>query len=291
MLKSSDELQRAALDSYAIAWRHLESREATTACTLFGRELATPILCGGMAHYEKLHEGGAVAFAEGAKASGTSMWTGMSSDADHERVIAVGAPAGRIIKPFADHERVIAHIQHDARCGAAAVAMDVDHVYKKDGSVYDFFGAKLESPCRAVLEEYRKCSPLPFFPKGIVSVRDAAICAEAGCAGIIISHHQNMFPWTVPPLQALREIRKEVGNSLKILIDSNFETGYDVFKALAFGADGVFVARPLVPVFREKGAEGVAERIGSMTDELRCCLARTASPDIAHIDPDVVVKL
>ena len=291
MLKSSDELQRAALDSYAIAWRHLESREATTACTLFGRELATPILCGGMAHYDKLHEGGAVAFAEGAKAAGTSMWTGMSSDADHERVIAVGAPAGRIIKPFADHERVIAHIQHDARSGAAAVAMDVDHVYKKDGSVYDFFGAKLESPCRAVLEEYRKCSPLPFFPKGIVSVRDAAICAEAGCAGIIISHHQNMFPWTVPPLQALREIRKEVGNSLKILIDSDFETGYDVFKALAFGADGVFVARPLVPVFREKGAEGVAEHIRSMTDELRCCLARTASPDIAHIDPDVVVKL
>ena len=89
------------------------------------------------------------------------------------------------------------------------------------------------------------------FRSGIVSVRDAAICAEAGCAGIIISHHQNMFPWTVPPLLALREIRKEVGNTLKILIDSNFETGYDVFKALALGADGVFVARPLVPIFRE----------------------------------------
>ena len=101
MLKSSDELQRAALDSYAIAWRHLESREATTACTLFGRALETPILCGGMAHYDKLHEGGAVAFAEGAKAAGTSMWTGMSSDEDHEKLIAVGAPAGRIIKPFA----------------------------------------------------------------------------------------------------------------------------------------------------------------------------------------------
>ena len=291
MLKSSDELQRAYLDSYAIAWRHLESGEAPTACTIFGKELKTPIMCGGMAHYENMHEGGAVAFAEGAKAAGTSMWTGMSSDEDHERVIAVGAPAGRIIKPFADHERVIAHIRHDERCGASAVAMDIDHVYKKDGSLYDFFGAPLESPTRAVLEEYRACSSLPFFPKGVVSVRDAAICAEAGCAGIIISHHQNMFPWTVPPLKALREIRRELGDSLTILIDGDFETGYDVFKALAFGADGVFVARPMMPVFKDKGAAGVAEHITRMTDELRCCLARTASPDIYHIDPDTVVKL
>jgi SAM-dependent methyltransferase len=161
-----------------------------------------------MAHYDKLHEGGAVAFAEGAKAAGTSMWTGMSSDEDHEKLIAVGAPAGRIIKPFADHERVIAHVRHDARCGAAAWAMDIDHVYKKDGSRYDFFGAPLESPTRAVLEAYVNCAPLPFFPKGVVSVRDAVLCAEAGCAGVIISHHQNMFPWTVPPLRALREIRR-----------------------------------------------------------------------------------
>ena len=291
MTRTSDELQRAYLDSYAIAWRHLESREATTACKIFGKELKTPIMCGGMAHYEKMNEGGAVAFAEGAKAAGTSMWTGMSSDEDHERVIAVGAPAGRIIKPFADHERVIAHIRHDECCGAAAVAMDIDHVYKKDGSLYDFFGAPLESPTRAVLEEYQKCSSLPFFPKGVVSVRDAAICAEAGCAGIIISHHQNMFPWTVPPLKALQEIRKELGNALTILIDSDFETGYDVFKALAFGADGVFVARPMMPVFKEKGAAGVTEHINRMTDELRCCLARTASPDMYHIDPDVIVKL
>ena len=169
--------------------------------------------------------------------------------------------------------------------------MDIDHVYKKDGSRYDFFGASLESPTRAVLEAYVNCAPLPFFPKGVVSVRDAVLCAEAGCAGVIISHHQNMFPWTVPPLRALREIRRELGRDFTILIDSDFETGYDVFKALAFGADGVFVARPLVSVFREKGAEGVAEHIRAMTDELRCCLARTASPDIRHIDPDVIVKL
>ena len=291
MIRTSDELQRACLDGYAIEWRHLESREASTACTIFGKKLATPIMLGGMAHYEKMREGGAPLFAEAAKRVGTSMWTGMSSDEDHEKVIAVGAPAGRIIKPFADHDRVIAHIQHDERCGAAAVAMDIDHVYKKDGSLYDFFGAPLESPTRAVLEEYRKCSSLPFFPKGVLSVRDAAICAEAGCAGIIISHHQNMFPWTVPPLKALQEIRRELGKTLTILIDSDFETGYDVVKALAFGADGVFVARPLMPLFKEKGPEGVAEQLSHMTDELRCCLARTASEDIYHIDPDVIVKL
>ena len=73
MIRTSDELQRACLDGYAIEWRHLESREASTACTIFGKKLATPIMLGGMAHYEKMREGGAPLFAEAAKRVGTSM--------------------------------------------------------------------------------------------------------------------------------------------------------------------------------------------------------------------------
>lgn len=288
---NSDEIQRAYLDRFAIEWRHIGSCDATTECEVFGRKLATPVMCGGMAHYERMNEGGRVAFAEGAKAAGTAIFTGMSSNEELESVLAVGAPAGRIIKPFADRDKVVSLIRHDAVAGACAFAMDIDHVYKKDGSRYEFFGDPLEPQTEETLRLYAGCSDLPFYPKGILSVRDAEICAKAGCEGIIISSHQNMFPWCPPTLKVLREVKAALGNDLKIIVDSCFETGYDVFKALAFGADGVFIARSLREDFTAKGAEGVAAHINKVTDELRGCLAKTGSKDIYHIDPSCVVEI
>lgn len=285
---NSDELTRAYLDRYAIEWRHLNACEATTECGLFGRTLKTPVMAGGMAHYDGLRAGGAPLFAEGVKAAGSAMWTGFCSDEEMEAVIATGVPAARIIKPFADKKRILDAIRHDEQAGAAAFSMDVDHVFDKQGHIYKFFDAPLAPQQTEDLAEYAASTSLPFFVKGILSVRDALICAEAGVAGIVISHHQNMFPWSVPPLAVLPEIKAAVGDKLTILLDCGLSDGYDIFKALALGADGVFVARPLRPIFAEKGPEGVCEHLNALTDTLRACLARTASPDIRHIDPAVL---
>ena len=122
-------------------------------------------------------------------------------------------------------------------------------------------------------------------------MRDALICAEAGISGIVLSNHQNMFPWTIPPVKVLPEIRRAVGDKLTVLVDSGLVSGYDCFKALAWGADGVFTVRQMLPLFHEKGSEAVADRLRIMTDELRACLSRTGSPDIYHIDPAVIREL
>ena len=290
--KDSDLITKEYLDRFVIEWRFLEiGSEPSTECTLFGRRLSTPIMCGGMAFYEHLQEGGAPLFAEGVKAADTVMFIGMSSAEQLEEVAATGVPCGRIIKPFEDENLIIENIKHDERMGAIAVAMDIDHTFKRDGSVDDFFGNKLKVQTRDSLRRYVECSSLPFYPKGVLSVRDAEICAEAGVAGIIISHHQAMFPESVPPLKVLPKIREAVGDKLEIIVDCGFYNGYDCFKALALGADGVFVARPLRDIFKEKGAEGVTAKINLMTSELKACLARTGSTDIHHIDPEVIVEL
>ena len=216
------------------------------------------------------------------------MFTGFSFDEELESVLSVGIPAARIIKPFEDKDYVLRCIEHDQKVGACAIAMDIDHAYDKKGHQDTFFEKKLASPTKEMLMEYASYTDLPFFAKGVLSVRDAEICAEAGIAGIIISQHQNMFPWNVPTLKVLPEIKKAVGNSLTILCDSCLDSGYDVFKALALGADAVFTVRQMMPVFREKGADGVAERLEKMTDELRSCLSRTGSKDIHSIDPGVL---
>ncbi len=290
MTGHSDELTRAHLDRYGIEWRFLDTVEATTVCTLFGHRLDTPIMLGGMAHYDKLQPGGAPLYAQAAKQAHTAIWTGFCPAEELERVIAVGAPAARIVKPFADRDIVLEAMEHDKKAGACAIAMDVDHIYNKQGRNGAFGEKSLASPNKKTLGEYAK-GGLPFFAKGILSVRDAVMCAEAGISGIVLSHHQNMFPWTVPPLKVLPEIRKEVGDRLTILVDSGLTSGYDVFKALAWGADGVFTVRPMVPLFRDGGPDAVAQRLREMTDELRACLSRTGSPDIFHIDPSVIREL
>ena len=291
MAGSSDELTRSYLDKFAICWQHIGGCEATTETEFFGHKLETPIMSGGMAHYQKLREGGAVEFAQGVKAAGTVMWTGFCPDEDMEKLIAVGAPAVRIIKPFADEKLVLSHIEHDAKAGAAAFSMDIDHVFDKKGRIGEFFGHPYAPQTVESLRKYAHATDLPFVVKGVLSVEDAVSCAEAGVQGILLSHHQNMFPWSVPPLAVLPEIRKAVGNDMMIIADCGIETGYEAFKALALGADAVCVARPLRPIFAEGGPDAVKEKLEKMTDELRVCLSKTASVDIHHISPNVLKEL
>lgn len=291
MAGSSDELTRSYLDRFAICWQHIGGCEATTETDFFGHRLKTPIMSGGMAHYQRLREGGAVEFARGVKDAGTVMWTGFCPDAEMEAIIAVGAPAVRIIKPFADEKLVLSHIEHDAKAGAAAFSMDIDHVFDKKGRIGEFFGHPYAPQTVESLGTYAHATDIPFVVKGVLSVEDACRCAEAGVQGILLSHHQNMFPWSVPPLAILPEVRKAVGKDMTIIADCGIETGYDAFKALALGADAVCIARPLRPVFTEGGPEAVCERIVKMTDELRLCLSKTASSDIRHIGPSVLKEL
>ena len=288
MAGSSDELTRSYIDRFAICWRHIGGCVATTETEFFGHKLATPIMSGGMAHYHKLREGGSVEFAQGVKAAGTVMWTGFCSDEEMEKIIAVGAPAVRIIKPFADEKLVLRHIEHDAKAGAAAFSMDIDHVFDRKGNIAEFFDQSFVPQTVESLRTYAHATNLPFLVKGVLNVEDAYRCAEAGVHGIVLSHHQNMFPWSVPPLAVLPEIRKAVGNDLMIIADCGIETGYDAFKALALGADAVCIARPLRPLFTEGGAEAIQKKLTLMTDELRLCLSKTASPDIRHISPNVL---
>ena len=291
MIGSSDELTRNYIDSFAICWQHIGGCEATTKTEFFGHKLSTPIMSGGMAHYQRLREGGAVEFAQGVKDADTVMWTGFCPDDELEQVIAVGAPVVRIIKPFADEKLVLSHIEHDAKAGAAAFSMDIDHVFDRKGHIGEFFGHLYAPQTVESLKLYAHATDLPFVVKGVLSVADALQCAEAGVHGILLSHHQNMFPWSVPPLAVLPEIRKAVGKDMLIIADCGIETGYDAFKALALGADAVCIARPLRPLFTEGGAPAVRDKLVSMSDELRLCLSKTGSCDIRHISPNVLKQL
>lgn len=79
----------------------------------------------------------------------------------------------------------------------------------------------------------------------------------------MVSHHHGIIDYAVPPLMILPEIVRVVQKQIPVFVDCGIESGSDVFKALALGADAVCVGRALMGPLQVNGAEGVQEKIAS----------------------------
>lgn len=140
---------------------------------------------------------------------------------------------------------------------------------------------------RDEIEMFVKAAQIPFVVKGVLSVSDAVKCAEAGVAGIVVSHHHGIMNYAIPPLLALPKIVEAVGDKMKIFVDCGIESGMDVYKALALGADAVCVGRDLMEPLRQ-GAAGVTKRILQLNNELKATMARTGVHSLAEMNSDVI---
>lgn len=96
-----------------------------------------------------------------------------------------------------------------------------------------------------LIETWKKISNgRPFVLKGIQSVEDAKKAVELGVDGIYVSNHAGrQVDGAVASLDALERIVDAVGKKTYIMYDSGIRGAADVFKALALGANFVFVGR------------------------------------------------
>lgn len=290
---NSDIITRAYLDSLVLEERLVGSATPDVSITFLGRRIATPIMTGAMSGLFRLAENGNRKMAEAVKRVDSVMWMGLSEDADVEEVAATGVNTIEIIKPYEDLEKAFRKIAHARACGCMSVGMDIDHCFAKDGTYgTDRPGNPMHPKSVEDLKRcVEACAGVPFIVKGVLSVHDAEAAAEAGAAAIVLSHHHNIYPFAVPPLMLLPEIRAAVGDRLTIVADSGLKDGYDCFKALALGADAVCVGRALQKPLAQGGADGVAEYLSAMTDQLRGIMGRTGSLAVGRIDPGVVRRL
>lgn len=112
------------------------------------------------------------------------------------------------------------------------------------------------------LDLVRRLWPDTLIVKGVLNPEDAVCARQAGVDGIILSNHgARQLDSTISPLQVLPEIKRRVSD-IPIMIDSGFRRGTDVIKALALGADFVFVGRPFnyaAAVAGQAGVEHIAD--------------------------------
>lgn len=73
------------------------------------------------------------------------------------------------------------------------------------------------------------------------------------------------------------------------MIDGGVRTGTDVFKALALGANMVFIGRPVLYGLAANGTNGVENILNIISDELDETMAMSGCADVNKFEKDVVV--
>ena len=143
----------------------------------------------------------------------------------------------------------------------------------------------MEAQSVEMLASYIESTKLPFIVKGVLSVEDAKKCAKLGAKGIIVSHHHGRLPYAVPPMMILPEIKEALeGTGVTIIVDCGIASGYDVYKAIALGADAAALGRSMLPSLEKEGALGVEKFFTKVKDELRFAMSSTGFEKPEDID-------
>jgi L-lactate dehydrogenase (cytochrome)/(S)-mandelate dehydrogenase len=124
--------------------------------------------------------------------------------------------------------------------------------------------------------------------KGISTPQDALNCAECGVDGLIVSNHGGRsLDGCVPSMAALPQIVDVVGDRMAIMIDGGFKRGADVLKAIAMGAQCVWLGR--APVFGlAAGDAGVTRALQIFAEEIDRALAMSGHTAIDQLTRDIL---
>ena len=288
--QDSNQITRDYFDSLLIEMRHIDSAIPDTTIRLFGQQFSMPIATAALSHLNGTAPDGMAKMAEGAKRADALCFSGMGEKEEIEAMCATGTKVIKIVKPHADNEKVFAKIREAEDAGAFGVGMDIDHAFSWNGEYDNVVGLPMKPNSLEEMRSFVESTKLPFVVKGVLSVQDAVKCLEIGAAGIIVSHHHGIMSYAVPPLMILPEIKEVVGDRIPIFVDCCMESGMDVFKALALGADAVCVGRAIMQPLKDKGAEGVCEKMKTMNQELKAVMERTAFTKLNKIDNSVIYR-
>jgi isopentenyl diphosphate isomerase/L-lactate dehydrogenase-like FMN-dependent dehydrogenase len=312
---------RDNVDSYA-RWRLrprmlVDVGEVSTATTILGTEVSSPIGIAPVAFQRLAHPDGEPAMARAAAAEGALMCLSTIATADPQEV-AEAAPDGRRwfqLYLFRDRGVTMALAEQAIECGYRAIALTVDapragrrerdlrtgftvpadvRVPSLDAatgghapmSVHEVFAQVDPTLTWADLEKLASEVDVPVLVKGILTAEDARLAVEHGAGGIVVSNHGGRQLDGVPAsLDALPEVVEEVDGRLEVLVDGGIRRGTDALIALALGARAVLVGRPALWGLAAGGEEGARTVLRLLREELELALTLCGCPS-----PDAVTR-
>ena len=285
----------------------------TTARTVMGIELAAPIVVAPMAYQRHAHPDGEPAMARAAAAFGTIMTLSTMATASPAEVAAAAPDAPRWFQlyVFRDDAVTTSILEQAVDAGYRAVVLTVDAPYfgrrerdirtgwmiPDDPAVPALEAALGSMRQTSVIEHFKLVSPsvswrdieriagqtnLPVLVKGIHTAEDASLAVEHGAAGIVVSNHGGrQLDGVAATIDTLPEVVDAVGGQVEVLVDGGIRRGVDVVVALALGARGVLVGRPVLWGLAVDGADGAQRVLELLREELALALGLCGccSPD------------
>ena len=120
----------------------------------------------------------------------------------------------------------------------------------------------------ADLGQIRSWTRLPILLKGVLTAEDARMAVDHGVDGIVVSNHgARQLDRTVTTADALEEVVAAVAGRTEIWVDGGIRRGLDVVTALALGARGVLVGRPILWALAAGGQRGVEQALEILRHE------------------------
>ncbi|SEN32110.1 alpha-hydroxy acid oxidase [Halomonas caseinilytica] len=127
--------------------------------------------------------------------------------------------------------------------------------------------------------------------KGLLSPEEAAQAAASGIDGIVLSNHGGrQLDHALSPLDILADTRKRVGQRCQLFVDSGFRRGTDIVKALALGADAVWLGRATLYGLAAGGQPGVEHALDILRREIDRTLGLLGETRLADLDASHLVK-
>jgi L-lactate dehydrogenase (cytochrome) len=126
--------------------------------------------------------------------------------------------------------------------------------------------------------------------KGVATSEDAIMCVESDLDGIIVSNHGGrQLDAGQSSIGSLPGILESVRSKLTIMIDSGFQSGPDIARGLASGADFIFLGRTFMYGVAALGKRGGDHTISILKAQLQQVMEQLGCSDIKNL-PSYLVQ-
>ncbi len=136
--------------------------------------------------------------------------------------------------------------------------------------------------CRSVWEG-------PIVLKGVQSVEDALIAADAGVEAVALSNHGGRQLDGAPPiLELVAPVADAVGDRTEIICDGGVRRGSDIVKAVALGARACMGGRAYLYGLGAGGERGVSHVIAMLEGDMRRTMMLSGCRTVADLTPEMI---
>ena len=312
------------------AWSHWQLHprvlagiaEVSTATTLLGSPVSSPVAIAPTALQGLAHPEGEVATARGAAAVGALLILSSLATCALEDVAAAAPAATRWMQIYIQRERARTEevVRRAGANGYRALVLTVDAPVSglrlrewrtgvhlpDDLALPNLAGDSTDSARQGgfmavVTNDFEPAltpddigwlaglSTLPVVVKGVQRADDAVRCVDAGAAAVVVSNHGARQLADAPATaDIVGEVVDAVAGRAEVYVDGGVRRAPDVVKALALGARAVLIGRPSLWAVATGGSEGVAGLLRWYEAELRRTMALCGSATVDAIDRGLI---